>query len=36
MLEGGERMITIPPSLAYGAQKKTGIPPNSTLHFGTC
>lgn len=36
MQEGGERMITVPPALAYGNKKMSGIPPNSTLQFGTC
>ena len=35
MQEGGERMITVPPALAYANKKMPGIPPNSTLHFGT-
>lgn len=36
MQEGGERMITVPPALAYGSKKSGSIPPNSTLQFGTC
>lgn len=33
MKVGGSRRITIPPSLAYGAAGRSGIPPNSTLIF---
>jgi len=33
MKVGGSRRITIPPSLAYGAAGRQGIPPNSTLIF---
>lgn len=33
MQVGGERVLTIPPSMAYGKKKMTGIPPNSTLIF---
>jgi len=36
MQEGGERMITVPPALAYANKKMPGIPPNSVLQFGTC
>ena len=36
MQEGGERMLTVPPALAYGGKKMPNIPPNSTLQFGTC
>jgi FK506-binding nuclear protein len=36
MQEGGERMITVPPALAYGNKKNADIPANSTLQFGTC
>ena len=36
MQEGGERVITVPPALAYGNKKSGSIPPNSTLKFGTC
>jgi len=33
MQAGGERRLTIPAGLAYGSQKQTGIPANSTLVF---
>jgi FK506-binding nuclear protein len=31
---GGEREIIVPSAMGYGAQKTSGIPPNSTLIFG--
>ncbi len=33
MKVGGERRLTIPANLAYGSQKQSGIPANSTLIF---
>ncbi|KAH9002071.1 hypothetical protein EDB86DRAFT_362471 [Lactarius hatsudake] len=33
MKVGGERLLIVPPSLAYGNRKTDGIPPNSTLRF---
>ncbi|KAH9176333.1 hypothetical protein EDB89DRAFT_2112777 [Lactarius sanguifluus] len=33
MKVGGERLLIIPPSLAYGNRKTDGIPTNSTLRF---
>ena len=34
MQVGGERVLTIPPNMAYGKKKMADIPPNSTLIFG--
>ena len=33
MRQGGKRRIYIPPSMAYGSQGQTGIPPNASLVF---
>jgi FKBP-type peptidyl-prolyl cis-trans isomerase len=33
MKKGGKRIITCPPSAAYGPKGTQGIPPNSTLIF---
>jgi FKBP-type peptidyl-prolyl cis-trans isomerase len=33
MKVGGTRELTIPPTLGYGSQSVSTIPPNSTLHF---
>ncbi|HRG88481.1 MAG TPA: FKBP-type peptidyl-prolyl cis-trans isomerase, partial [Chitinophagales bacterium] len=33
MKEGGKTCFIIPSNLAYGAQGRPGIPPNSTLFF---
>ncbi len=33
MRVGGERKLTVPPSLAYGSQGTASIPPNTTLLF---
>ena len=33
MKEGGSRRLIIPPSLAYGPNRYTAIPPNTTLVF---
>jgi hypothetical protein len=35
MQAGGERLLIIPPAMAYGKKGVSGIPPNSTLRFGT-
>lgn len=34
MKVGGERLLTIPPALAYGKKGNEAIPPNATLVFG--
>ena len=34
MQAGGERLLTIPPAMAYGKRAQSGIPANSTLIFG--
>jgi hypothetical protein len=36
MQPGGQRVLTIPPAMAYGKEEKPGIPRNSTLIFGLC
>ena len=33
MREGGVRVLSIPPEMAYGSQQTGPIPPNSTLNF---
>ncbi|KAF6040266.1 FK506-bp1 [Bugula neritina] len=33
MKVGGKRRLTVPPNLAYGNDRSSGLPPNSTLHF---
>ena len=35
MQVGGERKLTIPAPMGYGKKGTDGIPPNSTLIFGT-
>lgn len=30
---GGMAKLTCPPAIAYGANGRSGIPPNATLHF---
>lgn len=35
MQVGGERLLTIPPAMAYGKRNQKEIPANSTLVFGT-
>ena len=34
MQVGAERILTIPPGMAYGNKQNGDIPPNSTLIFG--
>lgn len=34
MQVGGERLLTIPPSMGYGSKRQDPIPANSTLVFG--
>lgn len=34
MQVGGERVLTIPPAMAYGKKASADIPANSTLTFG--
>ena len=35
MQAGGERLLTVPASMGYGKKGTDGIPPNSTLVFGS-
>ena len=35
MQVGGERVLTIPANMGYGSRGQEGIPPNSTLVFGS-
>ncbi len=35
MQVGGERVLTIPANMGYGSRGQEGIPPNSTLIFGS-
>jgi FK506-binding nuclear protein len=36
MQVGGERVLEIPATMAYGKDAKPGIPSNSELVFGSC
>ncbi len=36
MQTGGERLLTIPATMAYGKKARSGIPANSNLIFGVC
>ena len=35
MASGGERLLIVPPNLAYGNKKNGDIPAGSTLRFGS-